>query len=219
MTGHPPSLRLSEYLDGDLPPLARREVERHLDTCAECAATLAELGRVVARAQALEDRPPRSDLWPEVAAAIGAAPGRPRGLRVSLTVPQLLAAGIALALVSAGGAWFATARSAGARAATALQAAPGGPVRSAVSSGAERGYDRAVAALERMLAEHRGRLDRTTVRVVEEKLRLIDRALFEAGRALAADPANPYLHQHLTETRLRKLQLLRRAAELARAAS
>ena len=57
------------------------------------------------------------------------------------------------------------------------------------------------------------------MRVVEEKLRLIDQAIADAEKALSADPANAYLTGHLTQTRLRKLDLLRRAAALTRAVS
>ena len=35
--------RLSEYLDDELPPRERAELERHLLGCAECSGTLAEL--------------------------------------------------------------------------------------------------------------------------------------------------------------------------------
>jgi hypothetical protein len=73
--------------------------------------------------------------------------------------------------------------------------------------------------LEAQLRAGQGKLDSMTVRVVEEKLRLIDRAIHEAERALAADPANAYLTGHLTDTRMRKLDLLRQAAALSRAVS
>ena len=52
-------------------------------------------------------------------------------------------------------------------------------------------------------------------RVAERhNLAIIDRAIAEARSALGADPSNGYLSGHLMETRRRKLDLLRRAAEL-----
>ncbi|HXI21658.1 MAG TPA: hypothetical protein VNH46_11255, partial [Gemmatimonadales bacterium] len=84
---------------------------------------------------------------------------------------------------------------------------------------APRGYAAAVRELQGELAAGRDGLDSTTVRVVEEKLALIDRAIADAERALAADPANTYLHGHLMRTRMRKLDLLRRAAALTHAVS
>ena len=50
--------RLSEYLDGELAPSVRAELEQHLLQCAECEATLADIRRVVGRAGSLADRDP-----------------------------------------------------------------------------------------------------------------------------------------------------------------
>jgi hypothetical protein len=210
--------RLSEYLDGDLAEAETAALEAHLDTCAACRETLAGLRRIVVRARALEDRPPSRDLWSGVAARIGAAPGR---RRLSFSVPQLLAAGIALAVLSAGGAWLLHPDPARVAAVQGNPAAPGTvPVATAGSTGAAaRSYDSAVDDLERILAEGRGRLDSTTVRVLEQNLALIDRAIAQAQRAVAADSANVYLNTHLAETMRRKIDLLRQAAALVSAVS
>jgi len=76
-------------------------------------------------------------------------------------------------------------------------------------------YAAAVARLERVLAQGRGRLDTATVRVIEKNLGIIDRAIRDAQSALAADPANSYLNLHLAQEMRRKLELLRQAAALA----
>jgi hypothetical protein len=207
--------RLSEYLDGDVAGEEREALEAHLDTCAECSDTLAGLRRVVIRARSLDDRPPARDLWAGIAGRIGVAPA-PR--RFSFSMPQLLAAGIALAVLSGGGAWILHPDAA--QVATPAPVTPAGttPV-STVSSGGTRGYDSAVNDLERVLVEGRGRLDSTTVRVLEDNLALIDRAIAQARRAVAADPANVYLNSHLAETMRRKIDLLRQAAALVSAVS
>jgi hypothetical protein len=215
---HPPAEQLSDLLDDAMAADEREILQAHLDSCAECTALLDDLRRVVARAQALEDRPPRQDLWPGVAAAIGATP--PGRRRIAVSMPQLLAAGIGLMLLSGGGVAIAL-RGRPAPRSSAVSAAPRDADTTldvtTVSTGrTERGYDAAVRALASELSAGRGRLDSTTVRVVEQKLQLIDRAIAEAERALAADPGNTYLHGHLTQTRMRKLDLLRRAARLAR---
>src|SRR2546422_208780 len=54
--------RLSEYLDGELGIAERAALEAHLAGCPACEVILAELRRVVARAQALDDQPPTTDL-------------------------------------------------------------------------------------------------------------------------------------------------------------
>lgn len=213
---HPSTELLSNYLDGELDPEAERETAAHLAGCPECGALLAELRRVLVRAQALEDLPPREDLWPGVAAAIGAAPSR--RWRVSVPVPLLLAAGIALMLLS-GTAVALLLRPRTPVPVAATPAPVGGSSPVIAASEESRGYDLAVKELTQELAENSANLDSNTVRIVQQKLALIDRAIGEAERALASDPANTYLHGHLTQTRLRKLDLLRRAAAIGRTES
>src|SRR5215470_9351249 len=105
--------KLSDYLDGGLDEAARGEVEHHLLSCAECAATVAELRAVVERARTLEPRPPAEDLWPGIAARIAA--GEPevvpirrhhRFRELTLPIPQLAAAAFALMLLTGGGVWL-----------------------------------------------------------------------------------------------------------------
>jgi hypothetical protein len=78
----------------------------------------------------------------------------------------------------------------------------------------EETWDRAVSELRAVLDAGRDKLDPATVRVLEESLGTIDRALDSSRRALAADPANPYLNTHVQETMRRKVALLRHAAAL-----
>jgi hypothetical protein len=206
--------RLSEYLDGDLPAAERAALEAHITACGECTDTLASLRRVVARARALEDRPPATDLWPAVAAAIGARRRLGRtARRFTFSLPQLAAAGIALMAASGATAWLLHPGSSRPAAAAAPAAQP------QVRTVAARTYDAAVADLERLLAEGRGKLDTATVRVLEENLATIDRAIAQAERAVAADSANLYLNSHLAATMRRKLDLLRQAAALVAAVS
>ena len=222
--------KLSEYLDDELSPRERQAVESHLRGCAECAAVLDDLTRVVERAQRLDRRPPRADLWDGIAARIETRGAAPR--RVSFTLPQLAAAAVVLIAASAGIAWqFAD------RAASRSDIARSTEAQSRASSGyealaerepsAERSnidiahvsfadaqYDAAVSDLEKALQNGRGRLDKTTIAIVEHNLQIIDQAIEQARQALETDPANDYLSGHLVEARRRKLDLLRRAAAL-----
>src|SRR5438552_3602760 len=98
--------RLSEYLDGTLAVGERAALEAHLVDCAACAATLEELRRVVARARALDDRAPGADLWPKIAVGIGRATAPPARRYFAFTVPQLIAASVALIILSGGTTWL-----------------------------------------------------------------------------------------------------------------
>jgi hypothetical protein len=217
--------RLSEYVDGELDGPDRSALEAHLPECAECRDAVAELRRVVLRAHSLSDRDPAADLWPGIAARIGVAAAAPRRStrRWAFSLPQLAAASLLVAAAGAGGLWLVQQAVRAGAVADDPRPAPvgveGGVAHVRVASFGDDVYDRAVADLERVLAENRSRLDTATVRVLEESLRTIDRALNRARDALARDPSDTYLNAHLAETMRRKLDLLRRAAALATAAS
>jgi anti-sigma factor RsiW len=221
--------RLSEYVDGELPDNERVALEAHLQDCDRCTAILSELERVIRRAQSLPPMTPANDLWPAIARGIGATPPqsdtvvdlasrRGRTRRWAFSLPQLAAAGIALMTLSGSAVWLLREPSHPAPVAV-VNSSRGDTtpvVAVALKPSASQSYAAAVADLEHVLAEGRGRLDTTTVRVIEQNLATIDRAIAEAQRALAADSGNLYLNTHLAETMRRKLELLRQAASLAR---
>ena len=80
---------------------------------------------------------------------------------------------------------------------------------------AERGYARSVDALWRTLDERRDSLAPSTVATVERSLRIADSAIAEARSALEQDPANRVLGELFVSNYERKIDLLRRATELA----
>ena len=156
--------------------------------------------------------------------------------RFDLSLPQLAATAVLLVALSASAVWLALRGSAltpatpggASRSPGTIAAAPGAP-RLAPASDAPVGaapalavvsnprYDAAIAELERAMAEGRGQLDPRTLRVVEQNLRTIDRALEQARRAVAADPGNLWLRSHLAATMKQKVDLLRTATLLAAA--
>jgi hypothetical protein len=215
--------RLSGYLDGELAGEDRAGLETHLEQCADCRDALAGLRRVVAHARTLEDRPPAQDLWAGIADRIGARASRPAARtprRFSFSLPQLAAAGIALATVSGGSAWLLHPGTGPSVTAGPMAIRESTPAVTVAAGRATAGsYDAAVADLEQILAQGRGRLDPTTVRVLERNLATIDSAIAQARRAVAADSANVYLNSHLAATMRRKLELLRQAATLVSIAS
>jgi anti-sigma factor RsiW len=217
--------KLSDYIDGELTHNEREALEAHLLECAECGLALQQLRAVVALAGQVIDREPQHDLWAGIGARIEtAAPDQDMSIatspikrRVSFSIPQLAAASVALMLVSATAVYM------------MLQPGPTrfaeGPIvhvtqPTAAQTSARavsRRYDDAVTELQGVLDRNRDQLDTTTVRVLEQNLAIIDRAINEARNALGQEPANPYLTKYLDEAMQRKVQLLRRATSVMRA--
>ena len=221
--------RLSEYHDGCLSPEDATAVEAHLAECAECAEVLDGLRAVAAQARGLEDTPPSHDLWAGIREAI-APVAAPRVIdlasrmdpvervrrRVSLSVPQLVAAALALVFASGGTTWMV--RSNAADVGSASLPAPGTAAVAVASSPGGEGalpddsQTEELAELEELLAQHRSELSPTTVRILEKNISAIDRAIRESLDALAVDPGNDFLEGHLQRSRERKLEYLREAS-------
>lgn len=211
--------RLSEYLDGELADAERMALAAHLATCADCTAVLADLRRVVARAQALDDRPPARDLWSGIAERIGISTDdlarRRARRRVSFTVPQLIAASVALIALSAGVARLVL-RPTTNREPTAMNPGSVSVVPVAIQkAGATADHDVQDLRLALADGQRTGRLSPMTVHRIEHSLAVIDSALAEGKRALAVDPKSAYLNQHLADTMRRKMEFLREANRIA----
>lgn len=213
---------LSLYLDDELDAAARARVESHLSACAECRATMEDLRGLVRRAASLDDTPPVRDLWPGIASRIADAstadviPLAPRRRRISFSIPQLAAAAVALMALSAGAGFVVT------RSGPRLTVTPGGGRRSVVTLASDlqglppaySSYDAAIRDLEATLEARRSQLDTSTIRVVEQSLRVIDLAIQQARAALSQDPDNRYLNSHLQTALDRKLDVLRSVTAL-----
>jgi anti-sigma factor RsiW len=216
---------LSDYIDEELDLTRREALEAHLLECADCAATLDELRRVVARARELpleSASEPVPDLWSGIESRISDRPPitlvrGPRWTerRVSFTFTQLAAACLAIAIMSGAAVWYA--RTTGRRDAGRL--IPGSDVVTTIQPTATTpaATTAAVEELRRALASGRDDLDPVTVRTLEESLITIEIAILQARRALDADPRNPYVRAHLDDTMRQKVELLHRATMLASA--
>jgi hypothetical protein len=156
--------------------------------------------------------------------------------RIAFTLPQLAAAAMVIAAVSGGLAWQLRSLTGTANALAGTAEVLPSDSGAATSVGrpftgvdsdtagadarietvglADAQYDAAVADLEKAVKTGRGRLDASTIAIVEHNLLIIDQAINQAREALVGDPANSYLSSHLVEARRRKLDLLRRAAAL-----
>jgi anti-sigma factor RsiW len=222
--------RLSEYLDGGLSPADRAELERDLEADVELRTVLSELRAVKQLGEAVTDLVPDTDLWPAIAERIEAdrvvelSSARRARRTFTFTVPQFAAAMIGALLMGSGALWMARSVAPDASpdaiqtAAVPVAEPDAGDVRLA-ATGAVRNpsakSDLAIAALEQKLAEGRSTLDTSTVRIIEESLAKIDRAIESATAALDADPGNMWLNRHLADSKARKLRLLEKAAVLS----
>lgn len=206
---HPPADLLSEYLDDELDGAERQSVEAHVGTCLTCRRELDALRAVATRARTLQDRGPDADLWPGIAERItgrqAAESPRREARRFSFTLPQLVAAGLALMVLT--GALASLARLGGPR--TDFP-----PVSAGDTAAADGAYSAAIADLQRSLDAGRSRLDEHTLRVLDTNLAAIDDAIAQCRQALGEDPGNVYLNTYLAEARWRKLELLRHAAAI-----
>jgi len=71
-----------------------------------------------------------------------------------------------------------------------------------------------ITRLQTVLEQRKGQLDPATVKVVEDNLALIDRAVSQARAALSADPASGFLNDRMDDALQKKLELLRTVAML-----
>lgn len=219
--------RLSDYLDGELPPAERSSLEAHLGTCAECTHVLGELRDVVSRTRGLQDIPPRKDLWSGIERAIASLPqedGRVIDFsarlgsidpleddgRLRLSLSQVAAASLILMVGSVAASWSLRPLASSGRVDedTGIAAV----VQAFLPVGVRESYSEELAQLEALLSQHRDELDPNTVRILEKNLQIIDRAIEESGEAWAGDPGNEYLREHLDRVIRRKVDYLHDAS-------
>ncbi len=239
--------RLSEVVDGTLPPEEARRVHRHLERCASCRRTAEELRQVSLQAAALHPVPPARDLWPDIeprlaerdskviplpvgasetssspASSADPEPVGTKGVRrdrrrgLFLTRAQGLGAAAALVFTGALLTWWARPALTG-----PIAPVPGfdGPPTAVAPAATELVVEEQRAArvqeLTHLLDEARQELDPGTLRILEKNLAVIDRAIAESRSALAQDPSNPFLRDHLERARDRRQTFLQEAVEAA----
>ena len=219
--------RLSDYLDGELTPEEHSSLEAHLGTCAECAHVLDELKAVVSRTRGLQDTPPRKDLWSGIERAIASLPQEDGQVvdfsarlgsidpleedgRLRLSLSQVAAASLILMVGSAAASWSLRPLASSGRVDEDTGVAA--LVQVSLPVGVGESYSEELAQLEALLSEHRDELAPNTIRILEKNLGIIDRAIQESAEALAGDPGNEYLREHLDRAMRRKVDYLRDAS-------
>lgn len=219
MTEHLSFEQLCDLSDGTMPAAAELAADRHLRSCEECTIRLSAISTLAANAAALpREIAPPDDLWADIRAELKPRYAGRLGLGHAWPIRRLAAAAIVIAI--------------GSSAVTALilrqnrtQSLPSdvslavpqhvpAPLPTRLASAEDR-YARSVELLQRALDERRDSLAPSTVAIVERSLRIADSAIAEARDALARDPANRALAALFASNYERKIDLMRRATELA----
>jgi putative zinc finger protein len=226
------SERLGAYLEGDLAPADQAMAEQHLSECARCREMLAELRAIAMGAATLPLLTPSRDLWSGIEARISApvaslGSARPVVQRAPRRQWQLAIAATALVAVSAGTTYLVATHHATAAAPSvnvAQQSAPAlaptSPANLTLASrtkrelSAARVYDNEIMMLDSVVRTRRGSLDPKTVAIIEQNLRIINKAIRESRAALAKDPNSPLLSNQLDNVLGSKVELLRTVAFL-----
>ena len=192
----------------------------HQRSCADCTARLSSISALAALTPALaREIAPPADLWSDIRAELTPRTvTRPMGAPV-WRLRHLAAAAFVIAAASSSltALFLRDQRRAPATEGVVATLAP--PIQlvrlPARLASAEHGYTRSADALQRMLDDRRDSLTPSTVAIVERSLRIADLAIAEARDALARDPANRALAALFASNYERKIDLLRRATELA----
>lgn len=243
MSDHVSIDRMNDALDGALTSAQMASLEEHVARCAACRDEYARLSelltalgalprtaapptqareailRRISSAERASSAPAVVVKLPTARAADGATTRWPR---ISASVPQVAAATIVVAVVSAAITWGVL-RSAGladdpqlgspemaVREAAEKRTAVGAAARSV--SLEEGRYDEAVTRLETVLERGQHVLAPETLATIEESLRTVNAAIDEVEAALADDPGSDLLLRLLANHRSTKLGVLQRAA-------
>jgi hypothetical protein len=213
--------QLCDLHDDALDVDTARTARNHLADCASCSQQQALLTTLAAETSTLPLAiSPPDDLWANIKAEIAPAKPLRRTVSSGWNVRRLAAAAVLIA-VGSSALTFAMMRRSRPHVAAASSGVPAPAPRHAIVglpaslASEESGFTRSAAVLRRTLDERRDSLAPSTVATVERSLRVADSAIAEARDALARDPANRALAKLFASNYERKIDLLRRATELA----
>jgi Putative zinc-finger len=212
--------RIDELVDATLDGAARRELDAHLLTCAECRALAEDLLAIRRAASQLPPLTPPDRIWqqmaPRVAAPIAAAPRPTPNWRERLAVPLAIAAVLlaAVAITSVMRQW----RNSSAPSQTppaATTAAPGSNEATAAElkslqselEQAQAHFENAIQKLDALTKDQRA-LDPQVAANLQKAQLVIDQSIDESRAALKVNPANERAQESLFEAFRTKISLL-----------
>jgi hypothetical protein len=234
MSEHLSLERTHDLIDGLLSSEVADRARHHLAECAECRERHAQLSELASDLRSLpRGATPPPEIWsaisqridgttpraePESADVI-ALPGVRRHLeesrrRISFTIPQLAAASVVLAVMSASVLWMAMSRQQ--PPVVAVEEESAGVTRFASD---EAAYDTALDELMTIVETARPFLAPETLIALDQSLAEIDAAIEDIGTALDNDPSSELLQSMLVNQQRSKLRVLSQVATLTQAQS
>lgn len=211
---------LVDLVDGRLDSAQQREIERHVEACAECRALITDLRSIRAAAFMLDRHEPAPRLWSELQAKIAVEPApRARVLMMPTRAnwPVWLGAAAALILATVIGLLPLLNRTSEEdRAAETEAAAPEVTVESVAAEfeAAEQHYQKAIDDLQTIASKDTGELDPQVAAVLQKNLGVIDQAISESRAALKSQPSNINAQDGLFDALRTKVALLQQTVEL-----
>ena len=211
---------LVDLVDGRLDPAEQRDVERHLEACAECRALVTDLRSIRAAAFMLDRREPPAQIWTNLQAAVAAEPlPRPRVLLMPTKQnwPVWLGAAAVLTLATIIGLLPLLNRNAASNQPVAATPAADEPTVDSVTAefeAAEKHYQKAIDDLQTIASKDNGELDPQVAAVLQKNLTVIDQAITESRAALQAQPSSTNAQEGLFDALRSKVALLQQTVEL-----
>jgi anti-sigma factor RsiW len=220
---------IAEHVDGTLDSSRVAALERHLESCAACAALISDLRRITAAAPSLATLTPPPSLGARIAATAGAE--RTEGSRRARLHRRLAIAASLLLVVSIGLFLFRGGRapmlgSSSTPGATALSGPTAGSVERTEDPArlvqsieeelrlAAEHYERAIVGLEQAARADQQVLDPLTASTLQRNLSVIDQAIEESRAALRLQPASQPARESLFEAFKNKVTLLQETVAL-----
>jgi anti-sigma factor RsiW len=225
---------IHELVDGTLGPIRRAELELHLETCDRCRALAADLQEIARAAESLDDIEPPARVWAAVSAQLRAERDMTAPAKTFVRHRSVAMLAIAATLVIAVGASLFLLRTTPMRtgstppaqsaqtippaqtptpppSAAAGNAGPDDPVQSVVKelAATETQFERLVQATEASAI-----VDPKTAATMQKNLQVMNEAINESRKALAADPQNAPARASIYEVLKQKIQFLQETIAL-----
>ena len=215
---HLTEVQLNDLADETLAEPDRTAAESHIAACVDCRAELAALQQVLADLHALPAGvAPARDLLADIHSAIEFEPRTelPARWRVrTLWSARWALAAAAIVLIVAT-AVITRAMSDGTNAPPSMAGTnPEVQLVSAEQTVLEQKYKTAIDELQNLIDAQRASLPPSTLRLLEENMRLIDAAIRDSRAALQQNPENELINESLWSAYEKKLELLRRATDI-----